>query len=150
MVRGMKVTKGKERKLTGQLWAFHLLSRHNRVKGRLDGGFFCCCCLFFKKGLSWHNPGGLECPYLFPREVARTVAVSVRDSRALLDSQEKDKSDGGPSEMPALSASYGQTRARPGKQCHAREQGSKGPCPFPPLGTSHIFLPVRAYTFLFS
>ena len=42
-------------------------------------------------------------------------------------------------EMPAPSASYGQTRARPGKQRPAREQGSEGPCPFPPLGTSHIF-----------
>lgn len=78
------------------------------------------------------------------------MAVSVRDSRALSDSQEKDKSDGVPSEMPALSASYGQTRAGPGKQRPAREQGSEGPCPFPPLGTSHIFLPVRAYTFLVS
>lgn len=89
-------------------------------------------------------------PTSFPREENRTVAVSVRDSRALPDSQEKGKSDGGPSEMPALSASYGQTRARPGNQRPAREQGSEGPCPFPPLGTSHIFLPVKAYTFLFS
>ena len=116
-------------------------------------GFFAVVVCFLRKGChhaSRHNPGGLECPYFFPREVARTVAVSVRDSRALLDSQEKDESNGGPPEMPALSASYGQTRARPGKQHPARGQGSEGPCPFPPLGTSHIFLSVRAYTFLFS
>lgn len=39
--------------------------------------------------------GERACFLLFPRELARFLVVSVRESRPVPDSQEKDKSDGG-------------------------------------------------------
>lgn len=85
-----------------------MLSRHERVKGRFDGFFFRRSC----HHASTHKPPGEGvCLLLLPGLLARFLVVSVKESRLVLDSQEKDKSD-----QPALSATCGQRWPIPEKE----------------------------------
>lgn len=86
-------------------------------------GFFWKGCHHASRHKPWGERGGF---FLFPRELARTVVVGVRNSGPLPDSQEKDESDGGYLEISTPSVLWPDTgQAREGNV----GQGQPESCP---------------------